>query len=142
MVFCCTSDGICRCGYDGRFGYSGSDVHLGTVGCRGRVDCDRYVRILLQIVPNGICNDAGTLKSSFAIKSAIACDYSMIGDCSVIGEGHATVHSQGGAFRYGQRFARWNLQILLQGLISIDCASISIEDNASPAVLAGLIADR
>ena len=89
----------------------------------------------MQIVPNGICNGAGTHKISFATQSAVSCD------CSVIGEGHAAVHSQGGVFRYGQCFARWNLQILLQGLISIDCASISIEDNAAPTILIACIAD-
>ena len=141
MIFCCTSDGICRfgysgrSGYSGRFGYGGSDVHLGTVGCRGRVDFDRYIRILLQIVPNDICNGARTRKISFATQSAVSCD------CSAIGEGHAVLHSQGGVFRYGQRFAQWNLYILLQGLVFIDFTSISLEDNAAPTVPIARIAD-
>ena len=141
MIFCCTSDVICRfgyigrSGYSGRFGYGGSDVHLGTVGCRGRADFDRYIRILLQIVPNDICNGTGTHKISFAIQSAVSCD------CSVIGEGHAVLHSQGGVFRYGQRFAPWNLYILLNGWISIDCASISLEDNAAPTVPPAFVTD-
>ena len=78
---------------------------------------------------------------------AVSCDCSIVGDFSVvynfsvIGEGHAAVHSQGGVFRYGQRFAPWNLYILLNGWISIDFAVVSLEDNAAPAVLAALIAD-
>ena len=135
MIFCCTSDGICRSGYSGRFGYGGSDVHLGTIGCRGRVDFDRYIRILLQIVPNGICNGAGTHKISFATQSAVSCD------CSAIGEGHAVLHSQGDVFRYGQRFARWNLHILLNGWISIDFTIISLEDNAAPTVPLAFVTD-
>ena len=78
---------------------------------------------------------------------AVSCDCSIVGDFSVvynfsvIGEGHAVLHGQGGVFRYGQRFARWNLYILLNGWISIDCASISLEDNAAPTVLFARIAD-
>ena len=78
---------------------------------------------------------------------AVSCDCSIVGDFSVvynfsvIGEGHASVHSQGGVFRYGQRFARWNLYIFLNGWISIDCASISIEENAAPTVPTARIAD-
>ena len=78
---------------------------------------------------------------------AVSCDCSIVGDFSVvynfsvIGEGHAVLHGQGGVFRYGQRFARWNLYILLNGWISIDCASISIEENAAPTVPTARIAD-
>ena len=78
---------------------------------------------------------------------AVSCDCSIVGDFSVvynfsvIGEGHAVLHGQGGVFRYGQRFARWNLYILLNGWISIDCASISLEDHAAPTFLISLIAD-
>ena len=75
------------------------------------------------------------------VDDAVILDGAIVGDCSVIGEGHAVLHGQGGVFRYGQRFARWNLQILLQGLISIDCASISLEDNAAPTVPIARIAD-
>ena len=78
---------------------------------------------------------------------AVSCDCSIVGDFSVvynfsvIGEGHAVLHGQGGVYRYGQRFARWNLYILLNGWISIDCASISLEDHAAPIFLIARIAD-
>ena len=78
---------------------------------------------------------------------AVSCDCSIVGDFSVvynfsvIGEGHAVLHGQGGVYRYGQRFARWNLYIFLNGWISIDCASISIEENAAPTVPTARIAD-
>ena len=86
-------------------------------------------------------------KRCVTLDCAASCDCSFVGDFSVvynfsvIGEGHASVHSQGGVFRYGQRFARWNLYILLNGWISIDFTSISLEDNAAPTILLSLIAD-
>ena len=107
----------------------------------------------MQVVGNCRRNGAGAYKISFAIQSAVSCDcsvigdcsaigdYSAIGDCSAIGEGHAVLHGQGGVFRYGQRFARFNLQILLKRLVSIDFAIISVEDNAAPTALIALIAD-
>ena len=89
----------------------------------------------MQVVGNCLCNGAGTYKISFAIQSAVSCD------CSVIGEGHAVLHGQCNVFRYGQRFARWNLYILLQGLVFIDFTSISLEDNAAPTVPLAFVTD-
>ena len=78
---------------------------------------------------------------------AVSCDCSIVGDFSVvynfsvIGEGHAVLHGQGGIFRYGQRFARWNLYILLNGWISIDFTSISLEDHAAPTFPLAFVTD-
>ena len=78
---------------------------------------------------------------------AVSCDCSIVGDFSVvynfsvIGEGHAVLHGQCNVFRYGQRFARWNLHILLNGWISIDFPIISLEDNADPTVPLAFVTD-
>ena len=81
------------------------------------------------------------LDCAATVDDAVILDGAIVGDCSVIGEGHAVLHGQGGVYRYGQRFARWNLYILLNGWISIDCASISLEDHAAPIFLIARIAD-
>ena len=81
------------------------------------------------------------LDCAATVDGAVIFDGAVIGDCSAIGEGHAVLHGQGGVFRYGQRFARWNLYILLNGWISIDCASISLEDNAAPTVPLAFVTD-
>ena len=86
-------------------------------------------------------------KRSVPLDCADSCDCSFVGDFSVvynfsvIGEGHASVHSQGGVLRYGQRFARWNLYILLNGWISIDFTSISLEDHAAPTFPLAFVTD-
>ena len=62
-------------------------------------------------------------------------------DGPVVGEGHTAAHSQGSVFRYGQCFARWDFYILLQGWISVDCATIPLEDKPAPAVLVTFVTD-
>ena len=89
----------------------------------------------MQVVGNCLRNGTGTHKIPFAVQSAVSCD------CSAIGKGHAVLHSQGGVFRYGQRFARWNLHILLNGWISIDFPIISLEDNAAPTFPLAFVTD-
>ena len=80
-----------------------------------------------------ICNASGHFHAAIIEKGRIVDHLTALcnGQGAVIGERLAAGDGQRGILRYGQALALTNLQILLQGHISVHGAVLAVKDDAA-----------